>query len=136
MTLDEVEQRYPGANTFRMGDSEKLSNLLLDRVRSGRKTATCTAVRDVESGAEAMPVVGRHDICLNWDGSPAFVIQTLSLEQRRFKEVEEDFALAEGENDTLQGWRDDHAEYYERNGGFDPEMMLICERFRVVEFFS
>ena len=32
----------------------------------------------------------------------------------------------------IQIWRDgrnDHREYFERNGGFDPNMKLICERF-------
>ena len=42
-------------------------------------------------------------------------------------------ALAEGENDTLEGWRADHEAYFARNGGFDPEMMLVFEQFEVVE---
>lgn len=136
MKVEEVKERYPGADTFTMGDSERLSKELLDLVRSGKKTGTATDVRNVASGAESMPVVGKHDICLNWDGSPAFVIETLSLEHCRFKDVSEEFALAEGEDESLQGWRDSHAEYYRRNGGFDPDMMLICERFRVEEFFD
>ena len=50
-----------------------------------------------------------------------------------FHRVPEDFALAEGENDTLEGWREDHQRYFERNGGWSADMMLVCERFRVVE---
>ena len=136
MELEDVKKRYPGADTFQMGDSAKLSKELLDLVRSGKKVATCTDPRDVESGKQTTPVVGKHDICLNWDGSPAFVIETLSLDHRKFKDVSEEFALAEGEDESLKGWQDSHAEYYRRNGGFDPDMMLICERFRVVEFFD
>ncbi|MEO1277180.1 MAG: ASCH domain-containing protein, partial [Pseudomonadota bacterium] len=45
-------------------------------------------------------------------------------------------ALAEGENDSLEGWRADHRAYFERNGGWSPDMMLLCERFRVIEDFG
>ena len=49
-----------------------------------------------------------------------------------FDEVDEGFALSEGENDGLEGRRCDHQAYFERNGGFDPKMWLVCERFQVV----
>ena len=131
--LAEVQARYPGAETFTFGDGPGLSATLLALVRSGKKTATCGALAFFEDGGEAMPVVGRRDIALEWDGSPGVVIETVSVERMRYCDVPEDFALAEGENDSLAGWRADHQAYFERNGGFDPEMMLVCERFRVVE---
>ena len=83
-----------------------------------------------------MPEVGRQDIALNWDGSPALLIETVFLEHKRFDEVEEGFALAEGENETLKGWQDNHRRYFERNGGFSDDMILVCERFRLVEDFE
>ena len=98
--------------------------------------ATCEALRVFESEGEVLPVVGRRDIALNWDGTPALVIETVSVALTRFCDVGEDFALAEGENDTLEGWRSDHRSYFERNGGFDPEMILVCERFKLVEDLS
>ena len=133
MTLDDVKAKYPGAQTFRFGDGPRMCAELLALVRAGKKTATCGALRDFGEGGEAMPVVGRRDISLEWDGAPAVVIETVSVEQMRYCDVPEDFALAEGENDSLEGWRADHKGYFERNGGFDPEMMLVCERFRLVE---
>jgi uncharacterized protein YhfF len=33
----------------------------------------------------------------------------------------------------LADWRDDHKVFFERNGGFDPEMMLLFEHFELVE---
>ncbi|MHA3916223.1 ASCH domain-containing protein [Halovulum sp. GXIMD14793] len=136
MTLDDVKKRYPDAETFRFGDNPALCAELLALVRKGVKTATCGALRDFQSGEEAMPVVGRRDIALNWDGTPALVIETIELTTRRFSDVGADFALAEGENDSLDGWRAGHQRYFERNGGFDPEMMLVCERFRLVADFG
>jgi uncharacterized protein YhfF len=132
MDLEQLRQEFPGAETFTFGDSEALCDELIGLVRTGKKTATCGALRDFESGEEAMPVIGRKDIALNWNGTPALVVETLDVETIRFCDVEVDFALAEGENDDLKGWRVDHQAYFERNGGFDPKMWLVCERFRVV----
>ena len=131
--LDRLRAKYPGSNTFVFGDTQELCDWLLGLVRDGKKTATCTDVRDIESGKVAMPVVGRRDIALNWDGTPALVIETRDIEIVRFDDVSEAFALAEGENDSLDGWRRDHKAYFERNGGFDPQMKLLCERFALIE---
>lgn len=115
--LSDVQQRYPGSATFTFGESERLSDWLLSLVHSGKKTATCGALRDFGEGGEPMPVVGRRDIALEWGGSPALAIETLVVRICRFSEVEEAFALAEGENDSLDGWSRDHHMYFERNGG-------------------
>ncbi len=129
-----LKQKYPGAETFSFGDNPGLSASLLALVLSGKKTATCGALRDFGPGGEAMPEVGRHDIVLGPDGIPAAVIRTLSLETMPYNQVGADFAAAEGEGDgSLENWRRDHEVYFARNGGFDPEMMLVCERFVLVE---
>ena len=122
--------------SFTFGDNEELCNELLRLVRSGKKTATCEALREFGPDGEAMPVVGRRDIALDWDGTPALLIETLEVTQMRFCDVDETFALAEGENDDLEGWRRDHQDYFERNGGFDWEMIVVCERFRLVHDYK
>ena len=136
LTLDEARARYPDAETFTFGDSEDLCVQLLALVRAGKKTATCGALRDFQADGEAMPVVGRRDIALNWDGSPALVIETCEVTLRRFREMDEAFALDEGENEDLAGWQRDHRAYFERNGGWSEDMELVCERFRMVEDFG
>lgn len=131
--LNKLRRRYPDAETFTFGDSRALCDDLLALVRSGAKTATCGALRDYEQGGEPLPRPGRCDIALEWDGQPALVIRTVSVEVCRFCDVTEGFALAEGEDETLAGWQKGHRGYFERNGGFHPEMELVCERFRLVE---
>lgn len=135
VNIKDASSKYPGALHFRFGDSEELCSALLAIVRSGAKTATCTALRDIENGTIQKPEIGRRDIALEWNGDPALVIETTDLRICRFDEVEEDFALAEGENEDLSGWRRDHQAYFERNGGFSPDMKVLCERFRMVEDF-
>lgn len=136
MKLQDVMSRYPGATTFKFGDSRALCDELLGLVRNGKKRATCVPLRDFETGAEVMPAAGRRDIALDWDDEPALVIETTEVTIRRFCDVDADFALAEGENDSLAGWQRDHSAYFARNGGFDPEMDLVCERFRLVADFG
>lgn len=119
---------------FKFGDSRELCERLLALVRSGAKTATCGALRDFDAGEE-MPVVGRRDVALDWDGAPALLIETTEVTIRRFRDVPEDFALAEGEGD-FSDWRQGHIAFFTRNGGFDPDMELVCERFRLIEDYA
>lgn len=134
-SIEALKTRHPGAETFRFGDSAPLCAALLALVRSGTKIATCGALRDYQAG-EPMPEIGRRDIALNWDGTPALVIETVELVQCRFDEVTEAMALAEGEDDSLEGWRAGHRGYFDRNGGFSPDMQIVWERFALVEDLS
>jgi uncharacterized protein YhfF len=136
MNTDDTQVPSNAEVSFKFGDSEALCNELLRLVRSGKKTATCDALRHFGTHGEEMPVVGRRDVALNWDGTPALLLETLEVTQTRFCDVEEGFALAEGENDDLEGWQRDHREYFERSGSFDREMMLVCERFRLVHDYE
>lgn len=130
---DSLDQKYPGAVRFQFGDSDAMSRELIELVRAGKKRATCARASDFGEGGEAPPVVGRHDIVTHMDGTPALVIRTLSVEFKRFDQMDADFALAEGENETLDGWIADHRAYFERNGGWTADMELLCERFELVE---
>ena len=132
-TLDELRALYPGAATFTFGDSADLCARLLTLVIAGTKTASTGALRDFEDAGEAMPLTGRRDIALHWDGTPACVIETLDVVICRFDQITEAMALAEGENDDLAGWVSGHTGYFARNGGFDPAMMVVWERFAVTE---
>ena len=119
--------------SFSFGDSPELADELLALVLAGKKTATCGALRDF-GGDEPVPEVGRRDIVLDGRGEPAAVIETVSVELKRFDEVDAGFAAMEGEGDlSYDYWRTAHEAYFARNGGFSPDMILVCERFRLVE---
>lgn len=128
---DYVEAVFEESWTF--GDSAELSDQLLALVRSGQKTATCGALVDYETEGEPLPVVGRRDLITAWDGTPAVLIEVTEVSLTRFPDVTEDFALAEGEDETLEGWRIGHRAFFERCGIWAPDMMLVCQRFRVVK---
>ncbi|HBN74362.1 MAG TPA: ASCH domain-containing protein [Planctomycetaceae bacterium] len=136
VTSEEAKSRYPEAKTFKFGDNRALCGRLLSLVRLGKKKATCGALRDFKNGTESMPVIGRRDIALDWDGTPALVIETTELTIRRFCDVDTEFALAEGEDETLEGWQAGHRAFFGRNGGWQSDMELVCERFCLIEDFA
>ena len=89
-------QPYENAVTFQFGDSPELADELLALVLAGAKTATCGALRDFDE-KEPVPEPGRRDVVLDGRGRPACAIETLSIVIQRFDEVDEAFAVAEGE---------------------------------------
>jgi len=106
--MEDLQGVYPGAGTFKFGDSAEMCNRLNALVRAGTKTASCDALANYQTEAEAMPKLGRCDIATDWDDVPALVIRTVRLEQIRLCDVGEAAALVEGENADLAGWRKDH----------------------------
>jgi len=123
---------YANSIQFSFGDTPELADTLLALVLAGKKTATCGALRDYGPGKEPLPQVGRRDVVLNGAGAPACVIETLSVEIGRFDAIQPGFTDLEGEGDYA-AWRAGHEAYFARNGGFTPDMEIMCERFRMVE---
>lgn len=137
-TLQQIIDENPEAETFRYGDTPQLSAQILALVRSGKKTATVEAMRVFgKSGdGDALPVVGRRDVALNWDGTPALMVETVEVTTRRFDEMDEAFVAKQGEFRDLAHWRKSYRAYFSRNGGVSEDMEIVCERFRVVEDYA
>ncbi|MEM6839767.1 MAG: ASCH domain-containing protein [Cyanobacteria bacterium P01_C01_bin.120] len=120
------------------GDSSELANELGQLVRSGIKTATCSALWEWQAENEPLPTVGVYTILLDGEGQPLCIIQTTEVTIRAFDAVDAQFAYDEGEGDrTLESWRREHWRYFSRvlpNIGRvpTPDMPLVCERFRFV----
>jgi uncharacterized protein YhfF len=114
--------------SFSFGDGPALADELSALVLEGRKTATCWAASD------GLPAeIGKRMVMLDGAGRPRAVIETVELTQRRFDEVDAAFAHDEGEGDrSLASWREGHRVYFTRRGQYAPDMLLWCERFRVV----
>ena len=113
---------------FSFGDSPELADELAELVLAGKKRATCWAASE---GPKTQ--VGQRWVVLDGSGVPVAVIETIELTQRRFDEVDAAFAFEEGEGDrTLASWGRAHRNYFGRQGMFAPDMLLYCERFRLV----
>ena len=121
---------WQSLDAFAFGDGPQLADELLALILAGKKTATCWSAADGLKGAE----VGKPWAVKDGAGTVRCVLETVELTQRRFDEVDAAFAFEEGEDDrTLESWRREHQAYFTRNGGFSRDMLLNCERFRLVE---
>ena len=116
------------------------TNLILNRAVKGLKTATT-------SWPIPSPLhwgVGDYSVILDGEGKPGALMRTTELRVCEFRDVDEGFAIAEGEGD-YEEYRTGHLEYYNsvRYTGFEigkdgervvfgEESLVLCERFEVV----
>ena len=124
---------YKDCPAWSFGDSAEMADELLGLVLAGVKTATSSALADY--GPDETPAQpGSVEVVLDGTGNPRAVIRITSVEIVPFGEVDADFAAAEGEGDrSLTCWRNAHESFFRRRGLFDPEMLLVCERFELIE---
>ncbi len=125
-------------NSFHFCDNQADADLCAALVARGHKRATAQSVAELELAGEPVPRVGDYAIVTDWAGLAVVVIRTVSVELRRFAEIDEEFARAEGEGDlTLEWWRAAHQRYYENvlagsRYTVDADLEIVCERFEVV----
>jgi len=114
------------------------ANLCSELVLSGIKVATCSNKHWYECGEIPMPQVGQLMVVTDWDGVPTSIVETTSVSECRFRDVDEGFAYSEGEGDrSLADWRRTHWAFFEKECsqiGVKPseDMLLILERFKLV----
>lgn len=113
------------------------ANGLLALVLAGTKTATAGSLWDYQATGEAMPQPGELSVILDGDAKPKAVIETTDVRIVPFDQVDADHAHLEGEGDrSLAHWCDVHErfwrEYSEDPRGFEPDMPVVCERFRLI----
>ncbi len=126
-------QDWRSLESFAFGDSPEMADELLSLVLRGVKTATCWAASQGLKGSE----LGSRYLVLDGQGRPRCVIESIELTQRRFNEVDAAFAAEEGEGDLSHAyWARVHQDCFFREGTFTPDMMLFCERFRLVEVLA
>jgi uncharacterized protein YhfF len=125
---EESDTDWRSLEQFSFGDSPELADELAELVLTGKKRAPCWAASE---GPKTH--VGQQWVVRDGSGDPIAVIETVELTQRRFDQVDAAFAFDEGEGDrTLAFWRRAHRSYFGRQGTFAPDMLLFCERFRLV----
>lgn len=125
-------------DVFGFGDSPGMADELGRLVVAGEKTATASALWNIEHGDDSMPAVGDLSVVLDGSGTTRCVIETVAVDVVPFDEVDEAFARAEGEGfESVADWREAHWNYYTRTLAdldVEPtqEMPVVCERVRVV----
>ena len=131
----EAKGRRSGGDAVEIGpfgDSPEMADGLLKLILSGKKRATCWARLDDET-----PAAGELTVVTDWEGEAGCVLETVCARALRFSEVTWELARKEGENECLEGWREEHIRFFSaeslREGyRFSGEMEIIFEEFRVV----
>ncbi|KAK0670234.1 PUA-like domain-containing protein [Cercophora samala] len=117
------------------GTSPQLADSRLYLAIQGKKTATTSwPVPDPLQWG-----VGDYSIILDGNGKPGALMQTVELKTCKFRDVTDDFALAEAEG-SVENYKQGHREFYAeqrlREGKpleeFGDDSQVLCERFVVV----
>jgi len=130
-----LPEAVPEAWAF--GATPEQADGLLELVLRGIKDGTASSMWDYEATGEPLPEVGELSVVLDGRGEPRAVIETTDLRVVPFDQVDAEHARAEGEGDrTLEHWRAVHERYWrehsENDRGFEPDMPVLCERFRLL----
>jgi uncharacterized protein YhfF len=135
--MSDVPDKYENLPRWRFGDSAELADELLALVLMGKKTATCGALWQYEADGTPVAKPGERSIVLDGANRPRCVIETTEVKTQRFDHVDAKFAHDEGEGDRSYAyWRKAHEHYFTRQGRFAPDMLVVCERFRLVEVLT
>jgi uncharacterized protein YhfF len=120
------------------GDGPAMADELGALIAAGTKTATCSALAEWEHDGDDLPEPGLLTVVLDGTDEPLCIVETSEVNIQPFNQVEADFAYDEGEGDrSLAYWRRVHRKFFERiferiGGQFSEDMLLVCERFRVI----
>ena len=118
---------------YRFGDTpDELAQLVVD----GVKTATCNALKLYELNNRPLPQCGDYNIILNKDFNPVCVIQITSVTIKKYDEIDEQFAIAEGDG-SYENWDEIHVRFFTEQLGlfnepFHRQIELVCQSFKVV----
>ncbi len=111
---------------------------LLDLVLRGKKTATCSGHLFYEKEQEPLPKAGQYAVILDSHDEPKAIIEITHVDVMPMNEVPESFAQAEGEGDlSYNYWYRAHQEFFTEalkpyGLEFKEDMLLVCERFKLV----
>ena len=129
-----IPEQYAKLPRFAFGDGPALADELLALVLAGKKTATCCSLRQYEAEGWEIPYPGYRWIVLDGAKRPRCVVETTDCATKPFDDVDAQFAHDEGEGDqTYAWWRAAHEKYFQRQGLYEPGMLVVCERFRLVD---
>ncbi|MBR3034093.1 MAG: ASCH domain-containing protein [Firmicutes bacterium] len=117
--------------------TESACNDLLGLVLQEKKRATSSSLAGYQLSGEKPPEEGELSVITDWDGNPRCVIRTVRVTRLPYKDITFDLARREGEDDTLESWRNSHEKFFREEGKelgyeFTEDMTVVFEEFEVV----
>lgn len=110
---------------------------LVTLVLTGKKTAFFTSWATYAIDKEPLPISGELYIVVDRSNTPRCVIETESVNIVPFNEVTWPMAQKEGEDESLEVWKEKKQGYLEDEGDilgfeFTPDIKLVYQTFRVI----
>lgn len=105
------------------------NDYLISLVLKGKKTAT-TSNYDINDLSQ----VGDRSIITYDNGNDACLIETKKVIITEFKNITWELAILEGENNSLEEWREVHNKFFKSyNKDFNDDTKVVFEIFEVIE---
>ncbi|MET7289806.1 ASCH domain-containing protein [Streptomyces sp. NPDC005573] len=111
-------------------------------ILAGRKTALTGLLEIYEHAGEEVPAAGQRFSVLDSEGRPAVTIELVAVRVIPMKEIDDDFARAEGRGySDVSVWRAAHEQFFRSDGvseflGHTPivdgSTLVVAQRFHVV----
>jgi uncharacterized protein YhfF len=110
----------------------ELRRQLVAAVLAGEKTATAGLAEEFAAEGEPIPSPGDRFSLDGYDGERVGVVEVTDVRVVPAREIDVDFARAEGEGFTsVDDWRVAHERFFGR--AIEPDTEIVALRFRVVE---
>ncbi|WP_455156272.1 ASCH domain-containing protein [Treponema socranskii] len=111
---------------------------LLALVLAGKKTAFFSSYVSYIIDNDELPATGEMYVVLDRSGSPRCIIELTSVRIVPFCEVTHEMVIAEGEDESLETWREKEKGYLEVEGeiggfAFAEDIKLVFHEFRIVD---
>lgn len=118
--------------------TEDVCDRLLGLVLEGKKKATSSSAEAYRNEGEPLPRPGDMSVITDWAGRPRCVIRTKDVILLPFRDMTFELAALEGEDDSLNSWRENHRTFFLKDGEesgyvFSEDMEVVFEIFEVVE---
>ena len=107
---------------------ETNNDYLVDLVLSGKKRATTSLYDSAD-----FSTVGEESLLTFSDGSIACITKTSRVVVTEFKNITWDLAKLEGENNSIDEWKEEHIEFFKSiDNNFNENTKVVFEVFEVV----
>ncbi len=126
----------PFGEVVRLGRDEAEGERLVKLIMRGKKRAFASSMLTYMNSGEPLPQGGKYSIVTDWYGIPKCVIRLIKVSVTAFNEITSEQAKKESGSSDLDTWRENHRDFFRRNGessgyGFTEEMPVLFEEFRL-----
>jgi uncharacterized protein YhfF len=141
LKLKKMDIKTPFFESFYFSDNEKWANLLLELVLKGTKKATSSCLKAYEIENSRIPQPGDYSLVTDWQLIPRCVIKTSKVTILPYKNMTYKICKREGEDRTLQTWKENHWEAFTKEGhelgfSFTEANEIVFEDFTVEYIFN